>query len=114
MLQNLSLLRHEENCIQYLLYIFDNPVLLFLQVGDTINNPNLTKLLGEIASQGADAFYTGMTATNIVDVINANGGNFTKDDLKNYAAVEAACFFTEYRGKALYLHFCTDVCWNQH
>ena len=46
-----------------------------------------------------------MTATNIVDVINANGGNFTKDDLKNYAAVEAACYFTEYRGKALYLHF---------
>ncbi len=60
-------------------------------VGTVLKNPEFAKVLRAIASQGADAFYTGAIATDIVRAVTtatSNPADMTLDDLKNYRAVE--------------------------
>jgi gamma-glutamyltranspeptidase / glutathione hydrolase len=76
-------------------YFFDadgNP----LAVGTVLANPAYAATLRAIAANGADAFYSGEIARDIVDTANsnpANPGDLTLDDLANYKAVarEAVC-----------------------
>jgi len=60
-------------------------------VGTVLKNPELAKVLRAIAARGADAFYTGAIAEDIVRTVTTatnNPADMTLDDLKNYRAIE--------------------------
>ncbi|MCC6913964.1 MAG: gamma-glutamyltransferase [Rhodospirillaceae bacterium] len=59
--------------------------------GVILKNPAFAATLREIAAKGADAFYTGAIAADIVQTVESapqNPGDMTLDDLKAYKAVE--------------------------
>lgn len=60
------------------------------QAGDTIRLPDLGRALMDIATKGADVFYTGWIADSIDAQMRANGGIIRKADLAQYRAVERA------------------------
>jgi gamma-glutamyltranspeptidase/glutathione hydrolase len=68
-------------------------------VGTTIKNPAYAKTLKILANNGADAFYMGPIAQEIVTAATTaqNPSDITLDDLKNYKAVERAPICTTYR-----------------
>ena len=70
----------------------------FFAEGDTLRQPDLARTLLRIERQGANEFYTGVTARMIADDMKANGGLITLDDLKNYKAVERQPVRGNYRG----------------
>ncbi|KFP07800.1 Gamma-glutamyltranspeptidase 1, partial [Calypte anna] len=57
-----------------------------LHEGDIIRMPKLANTYETIASEGADAFYTGSLAKQIIDDIRSVGGIVTLDDLRDYNA----------------------------
>ncbi|NWH55944.1 GGT1 hydrolase, partial [Geococcyx californianus] len=57
-----------------------------LHEGDIIKMPKLARTYETIASEGADAFYTGSLAKQIVEDIRNVGGIVTLDDLRDYSA----------------------------
>lgn len=70
-------------------------------VGTILKNPPLAKVLRTVAEKGADVFYTGAIAEDIVRAVgNASGnpGDMTLDDLKAYKAVERDAVCGGYRG----------------
>ncbi|MFA5989032.1 MAG: gamma-glutamyltransferase [Sphingomonas sp.] len=72
--------------------------------GDTIKNPALAATLRKIAEGGAEAFYTGEIAQEIVDTVQNAGRNPTKltlADLAAYEAKERAPVCSHYRGYKL-------------
>ncbi len=56
--------------------------------GDTIRLTDLGKTLRDIATTGPDVFYTGWVADSIDSQMRANGGIITREDLRDYKAVE--------------------------
>ncbi|XP_077478348.1 glutathione hydrolase 1 proenzyme-like [Stigmatopora argus] len=58
-----------------------------LKENDTIKFPKLADTYRRLAEGGADAFYTGEIAENLVADIRAAGGIITMEDLKDYAPV---------------------------
>ncbi len=60
-------------------------------VGTILKNPAFAETLRRIAREGADAFYSGAIAEDIVATVTrhpSNPGDMTLDDLKNYKVVE--------------------------
>jgi gamma-glutamyltranspeptidase / glutathione hydrolase len=60
-----------------------------LRVGQTLRNPALAKTLKQIAEGGADAFYKGDIARDIVETVDQsvlNPGDMTQRDLASYKA----------------------------
>ncbi|KFZ53570.1 Gamma-glutamyltranspeptidase 1, partial [Podiceps cristatus] len=57
-----------------------------LHEGDIIKMPKLANTYETIASEGADAFYTGSLAKQLIDDIHSVGGIVTLDDLRDYNA----------------------------
>ncbi|MDX2145836.1 MAG: gamma-glutamyltransferase [Rhodospirillaceae bacterium] len=71
-------------------------------VGTIIKNPAFAATLRTIATKGADAFYMGPIAEDIVRAVTSslvNPGDLTLDDLKNYKAVERAPICLPYRDR---------------
>jgi len=69
------------------------------QVGDKIKQPLLAKTLKRIAKEGAEDFYTGKIAAEIVDDMAKNGGWITAADLANFPEPKiVAPLMAEYRG----------------
>lgn len=69
-------------------------------VGTILKNPAFAATLRAIAENGADAFYTGPIAAEIVRTVTSapqNAGDMTLDDLKNYKAVERTPVCGAYR-----------------
>ncbi|PSN56403.1 hypothetical protein C0J52_09534 [Blattella germanica] len=58
-----------------------------LEAGHQLTIPNLAAMLELIANKGADVFYNGTLAKNIIDAVAANGGYMTAQDLASYEAV---------------------------
>jgi gamma-glutamyltranspeptidase/glutathione hydrolase len=69
-----------------------------LQEGDRLIQYDLADTLRKIASEGPRGFYEGTTATRIADAVKKAGGIMTKDDLKNYQAIERPVVRGNYRG----------------
>jgi gamma-glutamyltranspeptidase/glutathione hydrolase len=53
-----------------------------------IVNPEYAATLRAIAAQGADAFYRGEIAGDLVRIVRARGGDLTEQDLAGYRAIE--------------------------
>ena len=69
-------------------------------IGTRIVNPAFAKVLRTIAAKGADAFYTGEIADDIVRTVTTaakNPGDITTADLAAYRAVERAPLCAPYR-----------------
>jgi gamma-glutamyltranspeptidase/glutathione hydrolase len=69
-----------------------------LEPGETLLQPDLAATLATIARDGPRAFYEGPIATRIADAVQKAGGIMSKDDLKNYRAIERAVVRGSYRG----------------
>jgi gamma-glutamyltranspeptidase/glutathione hydrolase len=71
-----------------------------LAAGTQLRNPALAATLREIAMKGADAFYTGRIAQDIVRTVNSakpRAGKMTLADLANYRAEKRAVPCANYR-----------------
>jgi len=58
----------------------------YLREGELLRNPALAKVLREVAEQGADSFYRGKNAENLVKDVQEAGGILTLEDLETYRA----------------------------
>jgi gamma-glutamyltranspeptidase/glutathione hydrolase len=72
------------------------------QADDTWVQQELAETLKLIASQGADAFYTGIIATQIEDTMKQGGGLITRRDLAAYRAHIVQPIHGTYRGFDVY------------
>lgn len=70
--------------------------------GDRLVQADLAKSLSAIAEQGADAFYVGPIADQIVAEMQAGGGLIAKSDLADYRAVARKPIRGTYRGFDVY------------
>ena len=68
------------------------------QRGDIFTQKDLSKTLEEILKKGKAGFYEGWVADSIVAQSNRSGWKITRDDLKNYEAVEREPVTGNYRG----------------
>ena len=69
-------------------------------VGYLLKNPQYATTLKAIATHGADAFYAGAIASDIVNAVRAhtNPGDITEADLAAYRVIERAPVCSPYRG----------------
>jgi gamma-glutamyltranspeptidase/glutathione hydrolase/leukotriene-C4 hydrolase len=70
--------------------------------GDTIYRKKYAAALTKIANEGADAFYTGAIADDIIKATSARNGILTHDDLANYTALQQEAISTTFRGKTVH------------
>jgi gamma-glutamyltranspeptidase/glutathione hydrolase len=70
-----------------------------LAMGERVKNPQLARVFTEIARRGADAFYTGAIAQDIVRAIHAASpaGDMSLEDLAHYRAKEREAVCGSYR-----------------
>jgi gamma-glutamyltranspeptidase/glutathione hydrolase len=70
-----------------------------LAVGEIVKNPALARVFTELATRGADAFYTGAIAQDMVRAIHAAvpAGDTSLDDLARYRAKEREPVCAPYR-----------------
>ena len=65
--------------------------------GAVLKNPAYADVLRKIAKEGADGFYRGELAKQLVDGVTALGGNWTLADLEQYRVVEREPLRFQYR-----------------
>lgn len=73
-----------------------------LVTGDTLKNPDLAWVLGQIAEKGADGFYKGEVAKKWIDDIHPKGNAMKLTDLARYYAPEREAVSGTYRGYTLW------------
>jgi len=69
-----------------------------LREGDKLIQTDLASTLEAVAAQGPRGFYEGPVADKLAQGIQAAGGIITRDDLKNYRAIEREPVRGNYRG----------------
>jgi gamma-glutamyltranspeptidase / glutathione hydrolase len=67
-------------------------------VGARVKNPDMARSLRRIAQHGADIFYTGEMAEEMVADMQRNGGLLTLEDFSGYQTRRAEPLWSEYRG----------------
>ncbi len=70
----------------------------YYQPGENLVQPQLAATLKRIRDKGAKDFYEGETAKLLVADMASHGGLLTRDDLKNYKALERTPLTGKYRG----------------
>jgi gamma-glutamyltranspeptidase/glutathione hydrolase len=78
------------------------PFALPVKPGEVVRRPALAGTLAKLRTGGADAFYRGPIADEIVKATAAAGGVLSKDDLRAYDVVERPPLLTTYRGHRVY------------
>ena len=73
-----------------------------LAEGDTLRQPDLATTLQHVAQAGRDGFYEGRVATEIVNAVEAHGGNLTLDDFRSYRPDVLEPVHGSYRGFDVY------------
>jgi len=68
------------------------------QPGERLKQPELARSLTRVAVQGADGFYKGETARDIVKAVNEAGGSMSLQDLADYEAIARVPVKGDYRG----------------
>src|SRR3979490_529886 len=68
------------------------------EVGSIIKQPDLAKTLEAIADRGAQGFYAGRVAADLVAGVRADGGLWTLQDLAAYRVVERKPLIGDYHG----------------
>ena len=68
------------------------------KAGDLFKQPHLASSLRKLAAGGADEFYRGDLARQIVEGVQAGGGLITMEDMANYRAVVSEPIWGSYRG----------------
>lgn len=81
-----------------MLYLKDEP----WRAGDLLRLPQLANTLELISREGSQAFYQGTTADNIVETMDMFDGLITREDLREYRAVEREVIAGSYRGYDIY------------
>lgn len=76
----------------------------FYNIGDTFTQPELAKTLKEIAKHGSGFMYHGDWAKKFVQVVQAEGGKLTLEDLKNYQVEWNEPLKQDYGNFELYVH----------
>lgn len=71
------------------------------RVGDHLDNPEMAETLRRLAKVGAEDFYTGDIAVQIVADMQANGGLLSADDLANYRTTSNKPLWGDYQGHQL-------------
>ena len=71
-------------------------------VGDILRQPGLAATLRRIAEHGADDFYRGALARELVDYSEQHGGLFSLDDFARHQTEEAEPLSIDYRGFTVY------------
>ena len=71
------------------------------KTGEKIYNKKLAETL-EIIKANAEDFYNGNLSRQIVEDVNAAGGNFSKQDLLNYKVEERFPFVTTIKGMKMF------------
>uniref|UniRef100_A0A8C9V5B3 Gamma-glutamyltransferase 5 n=1 Tax=Scleropages formosus TaxID=113540 RepID=A0A8C9V5B3_SCLFO len=66
--------------------VFCNKNRTVLQAGEMLRLPALANTLSTIAEQGADAFYTGQIASDLIHDVTAAGGTLSLEDLRSFKA----------------------------
>lgn len=72
------------------------------KAGERLVQPDLAKTMRRIAEGGADAFYRGAIAEQIVAEMKRGNGLITLDDLRDYRAIERTPIHVRYRGHDVY------------
>ncbi len=67
-------------------------------MGAVLKNPDMARTYSRIAEHGADDFYEGAIAKEIVADMKKNGGLVSADDLKHAGPEDAEVLWTTYRG----------------
>ncbi|MDG5760516.1 gamma-glutamyltransferase [Natronococcus sp. A-GB1] len=80
-------------------YLFDGEA---PDVGQTVTLPRLGDSLKQIADEGADAFYEGEIADEIVEEIQSAGGFMTREDLAEFSPEFVEPVSTTYNGTEVY------------
>ncbi|XP_006825536.1 glutathione hydrolase 1 proenzyme-like [Saccoglossus kowalevskii] len=75
-----------------------------LKAGQTLTRPTLAATLQIVATSGASAFYDSVLSDNIVNSVTSTGGILTRQDLRNYAAIERLPVETKYHDYTVYSH----------
>lgn len=72
-------------------------------IGHVLKNPELAATLERIAAKGADAFYSGSIAEEIVAAVNEGDrpGEMALSDISNYRAVQRAPVCVDYRARRI-------------
>jgi gamma-glutamyltranspeptidase / glutathione hydrolase len=73
-----------------------------LAAGTIWRRPELAWTLGKLRAGGADAFYKGEVAKEIVKAVTSAGGVLSAEDLAGYTATERTPLGTDYRGLHVY------------
>ncbi|PLX56945.1 MAG: gamma-glutamyltransferase [Chromatiales bacterium] len=68
------------------------------ELGFVIRQPDLARTLEAMAANGAAGFYDGDVAARLVAAARAEGGIWTREDLRSYRVVEREPVVGEYRG----------------
>jgi gamma-glutamyltranspeptidase/glutathione hydrolase len=68
------------------------------EVGSIIKQPDLAKTLEAIADRGAQGFYAGRVAADLVAGVRADGGIWTLEDLAAYRVAERKPLIGDYHG----------------
>jgi gamma-glutamyltranspeptidase/glutathione hydrolase len=71
------------------------------RVGEVVRHPELAKLLKTLQEHGADAFYRGPVAEDLVRAVREHGGIITKEDLAGYRPSSREPLLGTYRGYEL-------------